>query len=108
MIQCYNINSLLRTRGDQAGFHIVAEQHVRIEFRTLEAGATLGPLTYEGDVIITCWSGKFSIESGATTTGLIDLDQAVVPTGTSVTLTCKLRGTIQLIWSPPHGVTRQG
>ncbi len=107
MIQCYNINSLLRTREDQAGFHVVAEQHVRIEFRTLECGATLGPFAYDGDVVVTCWSGEFSIESGATTTELGELDQAVVPTGTPVTLICKLRGTIQLIWSPPHGVTRQ-
>lgn len=108
VIEHYNILSLLRDRADQPSFHVVAEQHVRIEFRNLETGAIVGPFTYEGDVVITCCSGEFRIESGTTSTELGEFDQAVVPTGTPVKLVCKSRGAIQLIWSPPHAATNQG
>lgn len=108
MIQPFNAQALLRDRGDQSSFHIVAEPHVRIEFRNLEAGTTVGPFTYEGDLVVTCWIGKFSIESNVSVTELGELDQAVVPSGTSVRLTCRARGSIQLNWSPSHAATREG
>ncbi len=107
VIHQFNVHALLRDRADQPSFHVLAERHLRIEFRNLEAGTAVGPFTYEGDVLITCWTGVFSIEAGASTTELRELEQAVIPSGTLVRLACGARGSIQLIWSPPHAATRQ-
>lgn len=87
---------------------MAAEQHVRIEFRNMSANEMLGPFSYDGDVIVTCYAGLFRIEAGTTTIKLSDLDQAVVPEKTSLKIVCDSPGTVQLIWSPAQARTTQG
>jgi hypothetical protein len=107
MIECFNIRSVIRDRQDQSSFHTAAEKHVRIEFRNLKGGHMVGPFTYEGDIVVTCYQGAFAIQSDMSTIQLGEFDQAVVPAGTNLTLSCETAGTVQLIWSPPHGTTTQ-
>jgi hypothetical protein len=107
VIESFNIRSLVRDRQDQPSFHTAAEKHIRIEYRNLKGGDVVGPFTYDGDVVVTCYRGAFTIQSDASTTRLAEFDQAVVPAGTSPTLVCEAAGTLQLIWSPPHATTTQ-
>jgi hypothetical protein len=107
VIERFNIPSLLRKRADQASFHVAAEKHVRLEFRNMKAGDSLGPFTYGGDVVAICYRGDFRLEVGTEQTRLGELDQAVVPEGTSVRVVCESPGSLQLIWSPPQAPTVQ-
>jgi hypothetical protein len=107
MIERANIMALVRDRSAQASFHVAAEKHVRIEYRNLSQGQKVGPFTYDGDIVFTCYRGSFAIQSETGETALGEFDQAVVPTGTRVTLMCEAPGTLQLIWSPPQATTKQ-
>lgn len=107
MIDQYNIRSVVSKRAGQASFHLVADQYLRIEFRNMTSDQTIGPFAYEGDVIMTCYRGAFRIQADAETTTLVELDQAVVPRGPTVSITCDVAGSIQLIWVPPNAPTKQ-
>src|SRR6202022_3218839 len=107
MIEHYNIRSVVSSRAGQASFHLVADQYLRVEFRNMASDQTIGPFAYEGDVIMTCYSGAFRIQADAETTTLVELDQAVVPRGPTVRITCDVAGSIQLIWVPPNASVTQ-
>jgi hypothetical protein len=68
---------------------------------------TIGPFAYEGDVIVTCYGDAFRLQAGSETTSLAELDQAVVPCGPAVSITCDVAGSIQLIWVPPYAPVKQ-
>lgn len=106
MIERFNILSVIRDRSSQASFHLASERHVRIEFRNMDPDQSIGPFTYEGDVILTCYRGRFRIDAD-TTTQLDEFDQAVVPSGKRIKVVCEASGTLQLIWSPPYAATNQ-
>lgn len=101
MIESFNLSRLLSERSAQASFHVASGAHVRIEFRNMQAGEALGPLTYQGELVATCYRGAFRIEAEPTTVQLDVMDQAVVPLGTRIRIACELAGTLQCIWSPP-------
>ncbi|MGO9831591.1 MAG: hypothetical protein ACLPJH_15740 [Myxococcaceae bacterium] len=101
MIEHFNIRSLLKRAPYQKSFHMAAEKHVRIEFWNMLGGA-MTSLTYQGDIVLTCYAGAFRLESSAETVKLGELDQAVVPIGTPVNIVCEVTGTVQLIWTPPY------
>lgn len=105
VIELFNIRALLRERAEQRSFHVAAEQHVRIEFHNMAAGNHLGPFTYEGDVVVTCYAGEFRLEEGTRTAKLGELDQTVVTSGTRVRMVCEAAGTLQLLWAPPQART---
>jgi hypothetical protein len=108
MIERYNVRSLLLSRSTEKSFHVAAEQHVRVEFRNMSADQEIGPLTYAGDIILTCYRGQFRVDSDTHITALQELDQAIVPHGTPIRLRCEVEGTIQIIWSPGYAQTTQG
>jgi hypothetical protein len=96
----YNISGLITNRLGQKSFHIASENHIRIEFLNMEKKEKLGPLKYDGDIIITCYRGRFDLEG--LDVEMSELIQAVIPVGESLEVTCKSEiGTIQIIWSPP-------
>ncbi len=107
MVEKFNIEALVSSRSAQPSYHVVAERSVRIEFRNLDAGQNIGPFTYDGNVIITCYRGAFTLETDVEV-GLDTFDQAVLPHNTRARVTCNSPGTVQLIWSPPHAMTTQG
>jgi len=107
MFEKYNIESLLASRSEQSSYHVAAERSVRVEFRNLDVGGTIGPFAYDGDVILTCYRGAFILEAD-TDVHLTQLDQVVIPHNTRVRIACELAATIQIIWSPPHAATTQG
>jgi|ERR1700736_4203862 len=107
MIEHYNIRSVVSSRAGQASFHLVADQYLRVEFRSMASNQTIGRFAYEGDVIVTCYSGAFRLQAGSETTSLVELDQAVVPRGPTVGITCDVAGSIQLIWVPPNAPVKQ-
>ena len=103
----YNIEALLSSRSGQPSYHMVAEKSVRIEFRNLDAGQSIGPFAYDGNVIVTCYRGTFTMVTDVE----VDLgifDQSVIPHNMRTRITCNSAGTVQLIWSPPHAATKQG
>jgi environmental stress-induced protein Ves len=108
MIEQYNIRSICEERSAQSSFHMAAEQHVRIEFRNLVAGQAVGPFTYDGDIVVSCYRGCFRIEAADIVQKLGELDQAVIPVRTNFKLICESTGTVQFIWTPAHARTIQG
>lgn len=106
-IHPYNILTVIRTRADQASFHLESLQHVRIEFRNLRNADTLGPFAYDGDLVVTCYRGSIQLTAATQTETLNEMDQAVIPAGTTVSILCETAGTIQIIWSPAHAATTQ-
>lgn len=105
MLDHFNIQSLVRERVEQASFHVAAETHVRIEYRNFTEGQTLGPFTYDGDIVVTCYRGRFAIQTGTSSADFSEFDQGVVPAETEFGVACTVAGTLQLIWSPPHAAT---
>ena len=81
---------------------------MRIEFHNLSEGQTLGPLAYDGDVVLTVYSGVFQLKSGSTIRSLRELDQVVVAEGNRFELVCESEGAIQLIWAPAMARTNRG
>lgn len=102
----YNIEAVLASRSGQPSYHMAAEKNVRIEFRNLDAGQSIGQFAYDGNVIVTCYRGAFALVTDVEV-DLGTFDQAVLPPNVSMKITCKSPGTIQLIWSPPHATTKQ-
>jgi hypothetical protein len=107
MVERFNIGSLLRERSGQQSFHTVSERHVRIEFRNMKGGDAVGPFSYDGDIVLTCYAGVFQVETDGAAIGLGDLDQVVVSQGTTLRMSCQQPGMLQLIWSPAHARTTQ-
>lgn len=103
-----NIPELVRTRTEQASFHVASERHVRVEFRNLRVGEKLGPFRYAGDVVITCFRGTFALSDGQETRLAKELDQFVVPENTRIEIECTEAGTAQIIWAPAFAQTEQG
>ena len=96
----YHILDLITNRSDQKSFHIASEKNIRIEFMNMNEEEKLGPLKYEGDIIITCYLGNFYLEG--LDVELSELTQAIIPVGNCFEVRCQSeKGTIQIIWSPP-------
>ena len=77
----YGFLDLLRQRADQPGFHIASEDGVRIELMRFQKGQTLGPLSCDGELVLTCLDGTFDIGDG---TPVPPMTQVVVPRGESL------------------------
>lgn len=108
MIQKYDIRALIFQRVSQKSYHIASEEHVRIQFMNMESGVQLGPLVYDGDVIVTCYAGKFSLHQGVEEVDMDELYQAVIAKGQKFSVHCHSeKGTIQLIWTPPRAKVAQ-
>lgn len=102
----YGLLDLLRQRADQPGFHIASEDGVRIELMRFQEGQTLGPLSCDGELVLTCLDGTFDIGDG---TPVPPMTQVVVPRGENFTLECTSDGgAVQLIWAPPFAPARTG
>lgn len=101
----FRIPELIRTRADQASFHIASEQHVRVEFVNLRAGGKLGPFRYAGDLVVTCFRGAFMASDGQATHVVRELDQVVIPEGSLVEIDCQADGTLQIIWASAFAAT---
>ena len=108
VIEYFNVKQILHNRRDQPSFHAVASQYVRVEFRNMGPSQSVGPFSYEGDLVVICYGGRFHIEADEILVCLDPYDQAVVSAGTNVKLACIEFGSLQLIWSPAHAATRQG
>jgi hypothetical protein len=105
MIDHYNIGALLRDRMQESGFHVFAGQHVRIEFWNEPAHAGIS-ITWEGEVVLTCYSGRFRVEQGTDVVTLGGLKQAVVEAASGMQLVCEVPGMLQVIWAPAYGGPR--
>lgn len=108
MSEHYNIRSLIKRRSKKHSYHMASEQHVRVQFFNMTVGKTLGPFVYEGDLVITCYGGAFVLSDGGASTDLTEMDQAVVPAGSRVSLECGKEGTIQIIWAPAFATVVKG
>jgi hypothetical protein len=96
----YGLQDVLRQRTGQGSFHIASEKALRVEFMRFKRGDRLGPLKIDGDVVVTCLEGAFTI--GKDGAALDPLTQAVVPEGEIFELACRSdAGAIQIIWAPP-------
>lgn len=97
----YGLLDILRQRSGQGSFHVASERSVRVESMRFAEGEALGPLRFEGDVVLTCLEGTFEV-AGAGPVGA--LTQLVVPQGEPLGLECTSpAGAVQLIWAPPFG-----
>jgi hypothetical protein len=105
MSERYNIRELLSRRANQPSFHIVAEKHVRSEFRNMKAGETLGPFSFEGNVIVTCFGGTFTALEKSRRAPLREHDQVVFEVGETVDIACDIGGALQIMWLPAHAAT---
>ena len=85
----------------------MASDHVRIEFRNLTAGQTMGPFSYAGNVILTCYRGSFRLAVGGRDSLLAELDQVVAEPDTPIRVACATPGTLQIIWTPGYAATTQ-
>lgn len=94
----YHLQDLPVERADQRSFHIVSETHVRIEFVRLDADQALGPISYQGDVVVTCVEGAV----GVLAEQLSALEQCVVVEGDELQVVGRAAASIiQIIWCPP-------
>ena len=107
MLESFNIHAIIRKRSDQPGFHMAAEQHVRIEFWNMKTRQANAQFTYDGDIVLTCYAGEFELEVDKNTAKLVEMDQVVIPHGSATKLTCVSSGTVQLIWAPPYARATQ-
>jgi quercetin dioxygenase-like cupin family protein len=96
----FNIKQLIAQRADQRSFHISSQDHVRIEFHNFSPGQNHAFL-FDGNVILTCYTGEFRLTLGMDEQSLTELDQVVIVPGTPVRVECRSAGTIEFIWSPP-------
>lgn len=100
----FHIQEIAAQRANHQSFHIASETHVRIEFMRLDARQTLGPLHYQGDVVITCVKGAVSVSDDQ----LNLLEQCVVAEGEELQVVGRAPdSTIQLIWCPPFAQSSQ-
>jgi len=82
------IRELVKAKADQRSFH--------------------DPFRYEGDIVLTCYRGTFALMESGTSADLVEMDQAIVPSGSTLGLECTSDGTIQIIWSPAFAPTVKG
>jgi hypothetical protein len=108
MVERFNIRELVRTRADQRSFHIASEKNVRVEFRNMVAGDRVDPFSYDGDLVLTCYKGAFVLKELSGAVNLVEMDLAVIPASSSVSLECTIDGTIQIIWAPAFAATAKG
>lgn len=96
-------------RSEQTSFHVASEPHVRIEFFNLTVGEAVGPFDYQGNVVLTCYSGAFRLQAGEEFVQLGEYDQAVTTVGERLLrIECEAEGTLQIIWAPNGAITKQG
>jgi len=57
----YGLLEILQHRANQASFHVASEKAVRIEFMRFSKGQELGPIKFEGDIVVTCLEGIFTV-----------------------------------------------
>jgi hypothetical protein len=96
----YGLLTILDERAEEKSFHVASEKHVRVEFMRFTIGQKLGPLTFEGDAIVTCLEGAFLVGEKAQPIGA--LWQVIFPGGEALELSCASEsGAIQIIWAPP-------
>lgn len=101
----YNLIAVLRDRADQPSFHISSEPHIRVQFFNFAAHQGLD-FSYEGNVVITCFRGSFSLNlNGSSEPDLNEMDQMVVHSGVRVDLRCIEAGWVQVLWCPPFAVS---
>lgn len=105
MSERYNIREVLSTRANQPSFHILAEKHVRIEFRNMKVGERLGPFSFEGNVVVTCFGGEFAALERSDRALLRESDQIVFEVCEVVEIECDVAGSVQILWIPAHAVT---
>jgi hypothetical protein len=72
---------------------------VRIEVFNFVADESIGPFTYAGDVVVTCYSGAFQLDAPGHQQELTKFDQAVVTPGINIRLTCTTPGMAQMNWA---------
>lgn len=60
------------------------------------AGEKIDPFQYEGDLVLTCFAGEFSVMETSASVDLVEMNQAVIPTGTMVALDCMSSGSIHV------------
>jgi len=106
-VETYSISDLLRRRSTEKSFHVVSEDHVRIEFRNMATGERLASPPFSGNVVLTCFRGSFLVRTDGAAVPLGPMDQCVMPVDTAAEIECSEDGTIQFIWTPPFGVPRR-
>lgn len=74
---------------------MASERHVRVEFRNMVPGEKLGPFRYSGDLVVTCYRGRFALSDEKESRSAIELDQVVVPENSRLEIECIEGGTIQ-------------
>lgn len=103
---CYGLLEILAQRPSQASFHLASKKSLRIEFIRFARGQNLGPISIEGDVVVTCLEGEF--ETGAEARKATTLIQVVVPQGESLELRCvSEQGAVHLVFAPPFAAANQ-
>jgi hypothetical protein len=96
----YGLLDLTHQRADQASFHIASEKALRIELMRFAKGQQLGPVEFEGDVVVTCLEGGFAV--GVEGIAATVLTQVVVPDGEVLMLRCTSdSGAVLILWAPP-------
>lgn len=95
----YHLLETLDRRRAQRSFHVASEQDVRIEIMRFCKDETLGPLSVERDVVITCLEGVFDAGDEEPVTVMTQL---VIPGGERFQLRCTTEeGAVHLIWVQP-------
>ncbi len=103
----YGLLEILQQRADQLSFHVVSEKAIRIEFMRFSNGQELGPIHFEGDVVITCLEGVFTF--GEDEISVAPLTQVVIPEGERLRISCcSENGAVQIIWAPPFADWKRG
>ena len=103
----YGLLDILKQRAHQASFHVVSEKAIRIEFMRFSKGQELGPIKFEGDIVVTCLEGIFAI--GDDGISAVPLTQVVVPEGERLRMQCSSEnGAVQIIWAPPFASVKPG
>jgi hypothetical protein len=101
----YGLLDILRQRAGQASFHVASERAIRVEFMRFAKGQELGPLKFEGDIVITCLEGAFAVGDDGTPAAA--LTQVIVPEGESLRVRCSTdAGALQIIWAPPFAMAK--
>ena len=81
---------------------------MRIQFINLVEHDRFGPLTCEGDVILTCYDGRRQLGVEGTSSELQEMDQVVIAPKQRFLVECLTpRATIQVIWAPGFANVQQ-
>jgi hypothetical protein len=101
----FNIRRLLQERAGLPGFHVVSEPNIRIEFRNLAKGDRCEPFQYAGNVVLTIFSGVFTLKTDRGEAKVEELDQCVFMVNELIAVECEEAGAIQLMWAPAFAPT---